>query len=167
MTRFLSLLFLALLSAPAGATVQNCTANGQFANGKQEAIELCSSQTSMSPQKCAAQVKCFGPVSYCVAGATAGESLESVIAQCSRTQAAADCESQLKCFSNVSSCTANGEKGSSAAEAVDYCALRTKMNRSQCLQSLHCEEEKYPMPPRPTVTPTNGKSVNSHENSIR
>lgn len=150
--------FAIFFSGSAKAVVENCIANGQFATDQQSAIRLCASQTSLSQKDCTARVKCFGPISYCVTGSTAGEDLASVVGQCARTKSATDCESNLKCFSNVSGCSANGQSGTSASEAVDYCVFRTKMNRSQCLQSLQCDEEKYPMPPRPTLPPPPAKS---------
>jgi hypothetical protein len=161
MSQITALLLAIFFSSFSMATVENCIANGQFANDRDSAARLCASQTALSQKDCVAKVKCFAPISYCVTGATSGESLESVVSQCARTKSATDCEASLKCFSNVSSCTANGQSGTSASEAVDYCVFRTKMNRAQCLQSLQCEEEKYPMPPRPTLPPPATKTGKS------
>jgi hypothetical protein len=153
-----ALSFFAVISAHAGevpppARVDNCIANGQFSTSRSEAIQKCADRTSMSPSDCEKQAQCFGPISFCMTGIHTGSSLESVIASCSRTKPAADCEKSLRCFSNVSSCEANGQVGTSAEEALDYCVFRTKMSRLQCQENLHCQEEKYPMPPRPQAPP--------------
>jgi|GEM_PF-3545810 len=145
---FVCLIFFSISSFGV-SRVENCIANGQFSTNKESAIQKCADHTTLSQKDCATKVKCFGPISFCMTGTTTGNSLESVIAECSRTKAATDCENSLKCFSNVSSCVANGQVGTTAEEALSYCIFRTKMSRSQCQQNLSCQEEQFPMPSRP------------------
>lgn len=150
----LTLLVLFSIPGLAVSRVENCIANGQFSSNRADAVKKCVEHTTLPLKDCEAKVQCFGPISFCMTGTTTGDSLESVIAECSRAKSAADCEATLKCFSNVSSCEANGQTGTTAEEALNNCSFKTKMNRAQCQQSLDCQEAKYPMPARPRPLPS-------------